>query len=102
MQTYLFLHSLYPNSFLYTLHFIFTINVFFSFYVYDGLTNLNRTFTEFNSLNKNKNSIKMPSCCLSGLVEIRRQDCENPRTNKIFNNNNIIVVVVVAKTIIIK
>ena len=35
--------------------------MFFPFYVYNGLTNLNRSFTKFNSLNKNRNSIKIPS-----------------------------------------
>ena len=55
----------------------------FFFCVYSGLTNLSRSFTKFNSLSKNRNSIKIPFYCLRWLVEARRQDCKNPRT-KIF------------------
>ena len=48
------------------IHFIFHIynKCFFPFYVYNGLTSLNRSFTKFSSLNKNRNSVKIPSYCL--------------------------------------
>ena len=68
------------------IHFLFHIynKYFFPFYVYNGLTSLNRSFTKFNSLNKNRNSVKIPSYCLRWLVETWQQNCENLRTNKIF------------------
>ena len=42
------------------MHFVFIYNKYFvSFYVYNGLTNLSRSFTKFSSLNKNGSSIKI-------------------------------------------
>ena len=40
------------------------LQYFFSFHVYNGLANLNRSSTKFNSPNKNRNSIKILPCCL--------------------------------------
>ena len=40
--------------------YLFIYNKYFaSFYVYNGPTNLNRSFTKFNSPNKNRNSFKI-------------------------------------------
>lgn len=80
LQPYLFICSLYSYSFLYILYFF-----FFSFYIYNGLTNLNRSFTKFNSLNKNRYSIKITSCCPRWLGEIGNRKIL--WTKKIFDHN---------------
>ena len=62
--------------------------VVFCLYIYNGLANLTRSFTRFNSINKTRIRVKIPSCCPRWLVETQWQDCKNPRSKQFFYCNN--------------
>ena len=53
------------------------------------VSQISTSFTKFNSLNENRNSIIISFCCLRWLlVETRQKNYKNLRTKIFFDNNN--------------